>query len=125
MHCCIFAHIPVNSICSIMITIFAHIKFQHIAVRQNMCHAKIPRLKPTFHCKLGSRWVTNANEMSTNSMKCTWPKRKFCVGDPTQPIFHWLRWTFALGVTQILCFALGVMQILAFLDTNMLVSPTP
>ena len=28
--------------------------------------------------------------MSTNNMKCTWPMREFCVGDPTQPIFHWL-----------------------------------
>ena len=55
-------------------------------------------------------WVPNANEMSTNNMKCTWPARKFCVGDPAQPIFHW--------------HALGVTQILAFLDTTMLVSPT-
>ena len=64
-------------------------------------------LKPIFHCKLGSRWVTNANEISTNNMKCTWPMRTFCVGDPTQPLFHWLAFGFALGVTQILCFALG------------------
>ena len=42
-------------------------------------------------------------------MKCTWPTRRFCIGDPTQPIFNWL--------------ALGVTQILAFLDTNMLVYP--
>ena len=56
-------------------------------------------------------------------MKCTWPMHKFCIGDPTQPIFHWLAMGFAMGVTQILCFALGVTQILAFLDTNMLVSP--
>ena len=35
-----------------------------------------------------------------------------------------LRWGFALGVRQILCFACGVTQILAFLDTNMLVYPT-
>ena len=36
--------------------------------------------KPIFHCKLGLRWVTNAN--------------KFCVEYPTRPIFH----LFALGV---------------------------
>ena len=58
-------------------------------------------------------------------MKCTWPTRKFCVGDPTQPIFHWLAFGFCIGVTQILYFALGVTQTLAFLDTNMLVSSTP
>ena len=23
-------------------------------------------------------------------MKCTWPKQKNCIGDQTQPIFHWL-----------------------------------
>ena len=107
MHCCIFAHIPVNSICSIMITIFAHIKFQHIAVRQTMYHAKIPRLKPIFHCKLGSRWVTNANKMSTNNMKCTWPKRKFCVGDPTQAMFHWLALDFCAGGNANFMFCVG------------------
>ena len=29
--------------------------------------------------------------------KCTWPKREFCVGDPTQPIFHWLALGFCIG----------------------------
>ena len=55
-------------------------------------------------------------------MKCTWPTRKFCNQSNLNSIG--LRWGFALGVTQILCFALGVMQILVFLDTNMLVYPT-
>ena len=30
-------------------------------------------------------------------MKCTWPTRKLCVGDPTQPIFHWLTLGFCIG----------------------------
>ena len=34
-------------------------------------------LKPIFHDKLGSRSVTNGNEMNTNNMKCTWPSRQF------------------------------------------------
>ena len=51
-------------------------------------------LKPIFHWKLGLRLVPNANEINTKNMKCTWPTQDFCVGDPTQPIFHWL----ALGL---------------------------
>ena len=51
-------------------------------------------LRPIFHCKLGLSWVTNANEMSTNNMKSTWPTREFCVGDPMGPVFY----LFALGV---------------------------
>ena len=50
--------------------------------------------QPIFHCKLGSRWVTKANEMGINNMKYTWPMREFCIADPTRPIFH----LFALGV---------------------------
>ena len=80
-------------------------------------------LEPIFHCELGSRWVTNANEMSTKNMKCAWPTRKFCIGDPLNLYSTDSRWGFALGVTQILGLALGETQILAFLDTNMLVSP--
>ena len=30
-------------------------------------------------------------------MKCTWLTRKFCVGDPMQPIFHWLTLGFCVG----------------------------
>ena len=30
-------------------------------------------------------------------MKCTWPMRKLCIGDPTQPIFHWLASGFCVG----------------------------
>ena len=53
--------------------------------------------KPIFHCKLGSHWVTNTNEMSTNNMKCTWPMRKVCIGDPTQTLLHWLALGFCIG----------------------------
>ena len=84
---------------------------------------EVQELKPIFHWKLGWYWLPNANEMSTNNMKCTWPIQKLCVGDPAQPIFHWFALGFALGVAQILFFALGVTPILAFLDTNMLVYP--
>ena len=52
-------------------------------------------------------------------MKCIWPTRKFCVGDPTQPIFYWLALGFCVGGNTNIMFC-----ILAFLDTNMLVSPT-
>ena len=78
------------------------------------------KLKPIFHCKLGLRWLPNANEINTKNMKCTWPTPAPFVGDPTPPIFHLV----ALGVTQILAFAFGLTQILEFLDTNMLVYPT-
>ena len=47
-------------------------------------------VKPIFHCKLGLCWLTN-------NMKCTWPIRRFCVGDPTQPIFLWLASGFCIG----------------------------
>ena len=30
-------------------------------------------------------------------MKCTWPMQTICVGDPTQPIFHWLGLGFCVG----------------------------
>ena len=30
-------------------------------------------------------------------MKCAWPTWKFCVGDPTRPIFHWLALGFCIG----------------------------
>ena len=30
-------------------------------------------------------------------MNCTWPMQKFCVGDPMQPIFHWLALGFCVG----------------------------
>ena len=33
--------------------------------------------------------MPDANEIDINNMKCTCPTRKFCVGDPTPPIFHW------------------------------------
>ena len=52
-------------------------------------------LKPIFHWEQHSRWVPNAEKKGINNMKCTWPTRKCCVGDPQPPIFHWkwgLRW---------------------------------
>ena len=68
---------------------------------------RIQSFKPIFHCKLGSHWVPYANEISTNNMKCTWPTRKFCVGDPTQPIFHWLAFGFCVGGNANLIFRNG------------------
>ena len=63
------------------------------------------------------------NEMSINNMKCTWPTRKFCVGDSVQPIFHWLELGICIWGNANFMFTLGVTQILAFLDINMLVLP--
>ena len=72
--------------------------------------------------------MPDANEIDINNMKCTYPTRKFCVGDPYS--IDW-RWGFASGVTQILGFGVGGDAHLrvgvggdAFSDTNMLVSPT-
>ena len=59
------------------------------------------RVKPIFHCKLGSRWITNLNEMSTNNMKCIWPARKLCI------IFHWLALAFCVGVNANSMFRFG------------------
>ena len=46
----------------------------------------------------------NAIEIDTNKMKCTWPMREFCVGDPMQPILHLFAFGVGVGVTQILVF---------------------
>ena len=81
-------------------------------------------VKPIFHWKLALCWVPNANEINTKSMKCTWATQDFCVGDPTQPIFHCLPLGFGLGPTQILSFASGEKGLRWLQDTNMLVSPT-
>ena len=75
-------------------------------------------LKPIFHCKLGLRWLTKANEMSTNNMKSAWPTPAPSIGDPTPPIFHLLPLGGGGGSIRV-----GVTQILAFLDTIMLVFP--
>ena len=40
-------------------------------------------------------------------MKCTWPMRKFCVGDPTQPIFPWLELRFCVGGNANFMFRIG------------------
>ena len=80
-------------------------------------------LKPIFHCKLGSCWVTNTNEMSTNNMRYAHGQcENFELGTQRNLYSIGSLWGFALGVTQILCFALGVTQILAFLDTNKIVA---
>ena len=57
-------------------------------------------------------------------MKCTWPMGRFCVRDPTQPIFYWPALVFCVGGNANVMFRIGVTQILAFLDTNVLVYPT-
>ena len=75
-------------------------------VGQSLVYTPI-NLKPIFHCKLGSRWVTYANEMSTNNMKDTWPTRKFCVGDPTQPTLYWLSLGFCVGGNATFMFCAG------------------
>ena len=74
-------------------------------------------IKPIFHQKLGSCWLSNANAIDTKNMKCIWPMLEFGVGDPMRS-----HWGLALGGRQILAFALGVLAFfLAFLDTNILV----
>ena len=40
-------------------------------------------------------------------MKCTWPMQEFCVGDPTQPIFHWLGLGFCVEVNANFMFGIG------------------
>ena len=40
-------------------------------------------------------------------MKCLWPTRKFCVGDPTQPIFHWLTLGFCIASKANFMFSVG------------------
>ena len=40
-------------------------------------------------------------------MKCTWPTREFCVGDPIQPIFHWLALGFCVGGNTKFMFCVG------------------
>ena len=50
---------------------------------------KLTKVKTIFHWEKHSRWVPNAEKNRINNMKCTWPTRKCCVGDPPPPIFHW------------------------------------
>ena len=62
--------------------------------------------KPIFHQYL--RWLSNANEIDINNLKCTWRTQAPMQGDPTRPIFHLLAlgpwgltlgpWGFALGL---------------------------
>ena len=81
-----------------------------------------PRLGPSW-AKLGPKWApdgpdwgpfrnaawvaTHANEMDTNNMKCTCPMQDFCVGDPTQPIFHWLALGFCVRANAKFKFCVG------------------
>ena len=41
-------------------------------------------------------------------MKCIWPRRKFCVGDQTQPILHRLALGFCVGGNVNFMFCVGV-----------------
>ena len=61
--------------------------FPKVVFRGNKTKAHIP-------LETGFALGTNANKINTKNMKCTWPTHDFCVGDPKQPIFHWL----ALGL---------------------------
>ena len=57
-------------------------------------------------------------------MKCTLPT-PCCIGDPTQPIFHWLALGFCVGGNANFMFLVGgKANFSVILDTNMLVSPT-
>ena len=47
------------------------------------------------------------NEINTKKMKCTWPTQRFCIGDPTQPIFHWLTLGFSVGGKANFMFCVG------------------
>ena len=40
-------------------------------------------------------------------MKCKWLTQKVCVGDPTQPIFHWLMLGFCVGGNSNFIFRVG------------------
>ena len=40
-------------------------------------------------------------------MKYTWPTRKFCIGDPKQPTFHWLTLGFCIGGNANFMFRVG------------------
>ena len=40
-------------------------------------------------------------------MKCTWPTKTICVGDPTQPIFDWLAFGFCVGSNANFMFRVG------------------
>ena len=66
-------------------------------------------LMPIFHWKLSALlWISNANEIITKNMKCTWPTPAPRVGHPANLYSTCSRWGFALRVMQILGLALGV-----------------
>ena len=57
--------------------------------------------KPIFHCKLGSRWSPNANEMyMANAKILRW-------GPNATYIFHWLALGFCAGGNAIFMFRAG------------------
>ena len=76
--------------------------------------SRITILKPIYHWKLSSRWLTSVNGMDTKNMKSTWQCQPLALGTQCHLYSTCLRWGLALEVTQIL----------AFLNTNMFVSPT-
>ena len=63
------------------------------------------KLKPIFHCKIGSLWVPNANEMSTNKNEMYMPNAKILRWGPNAtyiPLVCVMRWgnanfTFRVG----------------------------
>ena len=77
-------------------------------------------LKPIFHWKWGSRWLSNANEIYTKKLKCTWPTQEICVWDLTPSIFHWLASGVGVGSNTNYSRHQGLRWLQ---DTNMLVSP--
>ena len=40
-------------------------------------------------------------------MKCTWPTQKLCIGDPTQPLFHWHAFGFCVVGNANFVFCVG------------------
>ena len=73
------------------------------------CLSRVPIeiVKPIFHQKSRSYWLSNVNEIDTNNMKSKW---SICNANPTlayltQTIFHQLALGFALGAQE---FALGL-----------------
>ena len=63
--------------------------------------------KPIFHWKQRLCWLPNANEIDRNNMKCTCPTQDFYVGDPTQPLFHWLALGFCVRANANFKFCVG------------------
>ena len=82
--CIIFQAIyPLNLVPRALLKVVSRVR-----TTDSTTHDIARELEPIFHWKVGLRWLPNANEINTENMKCTWPTRKFCIWNPTQPIFH-------------------------------------